>query len=261
MHRLETEAKTIGEAARGGEQKSLAAGDGPPAVEEGYEKALGAALGDDLDAPVGDPAPMRWAGAAIDPADPALPAGVEALCSFVTGAAGTARRLAEIGVVARAEGARLAGLLKPGQRLVSREGDLWRWDGFAVAAHAPTGAARRLAGRGLLADNRGRVGNCARRGRGASAARSRRPRRPWPPPAAPRRKLLARAQPSATDAARERHAAAERENSALRRASGAQEARARFTRAARKPVLRGEARERASRAAAVAANEVACRGQ
>jgi chromosome segregation protein len=31
--------------------------------------------------------------------------------------------------------------------LVSREGDLWRWDGFVAAAHAPTGAARRLAQR------------------------------------------------------------------------------------------------------------------
>ena len=26
--------------------------------------------------------------------------------------------------------------------LVSRDGDLWRWDGFSVAANAPTGAAR-----------------------------------------------------------------------------------------------------------------------
>ena len=43
-------------------------------------------------------------------------------------------------------------MLKPGQRLVSREGDLWRWDGFAADAHAPTGAARRLAERGRLAD-------------------------------------------------------------------------------------------------------------
>ena len=42
--------------------------------------------------------------------------------------------------------------LKPGQRLVSPEGDLWRWDGFAAAAHAPTGAARRLAERARLAD-------------------------------------------------------------------------------------------------------------
>src|SRR5262249_18175340 len=62
------------------------------------------------------------------------------------------RRLKQIGVVARADGARLVGTLKPGQRLVSQEGDLWRWDGYAVAAHAPTGAARRLAGRNRLAD-------------------------------------------------------------------------------------------------------------
>ena len=40
--------------------------------------------------------------------------------------------------------------MKPGQRLVSVEGDLWRWDGFAVAANAPTGAARRLAGRRVV---------------------------------------------------------------------------------------------------------------
>src|SRR5262249_46037052 len=61
------------------------------------------------------------------------------------------RRLRQIGVVARADGARLVRDLKPGQRLVSPEGDLWRWDGYAVAAHAPTGAARRLAGRNRLA--------------------------------------------------------------------------------------------------------------
>src|SRR6185503_19689621 len=38
------------------------------------------------------------------------------------------------------------------QRLVSRDGDLWRWDGFAADAHAPTGAARRLAQRSRLSD-------------------------------------------------------------------------------------------------------------
>jgi chromosome segregation protein len=43
------------------------------AVEKGYEAALGAALGDDLEAPVEPSAPMRWAGADIDPGDPALP--------------------------------------------------------------------------------------------------------------------------------------------------------------------------------------------
>jgi chromosome segregation protein len=40
--------------------------------------------------------------------------------------------------------------LKPGQRLVSREGDVWRWDGFVAAAEAPSAAAKRLAERNRL---------------------------------------------------------------------------------------------------------------
>ena len=42
--------------------------------------------------------------------------------------------------------------LKPGQRLVSLEGDLWRWDGFVSAAEAPTAAARRLVEKNRLGD-------------------------------------------------------------------------------------------------------------
>jgi len=150
VQRLETEAKTIGKLLAV-ENKNL----WPPvmdavSVSKGYEKALGAALGDDLDAPVDQSAPMRWAGAALDPSDPALPDGAAALANFVKAPAELARRLAQVGVVERADGPRLAAKLKPGQRLVSREGDFWRWDGFAVAAHAPTGAARRLAERGRL---------------------------------------------------------------------------------------------------------------
>ena len=95
---------------------------------------------------------MRWAGAAIDPTDPALPDGVEPLAQHVQAPAELARRLAQIGVIMREDAARLAPLLKPGQRLVSPDGDLWRWDGFSVAANAPTGAARRLAGKNRLAD-------------------------------------------------------------------------------------------------------------
>ena len=40
----------------------------------------------------------------------------------------------------------------PGQRLVSREGDLWRWDGFVAAADAPTAAAQRLAEKNRLGE-------------------------------------------------------------------------------------------------------------
>ena len=152
VQRLETEAKTLSKVLAV-ETKNM----WPPVmdhvqVEKGFEKALGAALGDDLDAPVDPTAPMRWVGSAVDPSDPALPQGAQPLSKHVEAPAELARRLAQIGVVDRETGNRLASSLKPGQRLVSPEGDLWRWDGFAAAAHAPTGAARRLAERARLAD-------------------------------------------------------------------------------------------------------------
>ena len=152
VQRLETEAKTLGQMLSL-ETRNL----WPPvidhvAVDKGFEKALGAALGDDLDAPVDASAPMHWSKAPIDPSDPALPAGAEPLSHFVKAPEQLARRLAQIGLVHRETGGRLATTLKTGQRLVSREGDLWRWDGYVAAAHAPTGAARRLAQRSRLAE-------------------------------------------------------------------------------------------------------------
>ncbi|MGD9922626.1 MAG: chromosome segregation protein SMC [Pseudorhodoplanes sp.] len=150
--RLETEARTL--------RKVLHVDSGslwPSVIDnlnvaKGYETALGAALGDDLEAPADPRAPMRWAGAAVDPSDPMLPEGVEPLTDHVNAPPELDRRLRQIGLVERAEAERFVPLLKPGQRLVSREGDLWRWDGFAVAANAPTGAARRLAERNRLAE-------------------------------------------------------------------------------------------------------------
>src|SRR5690606_14250906 len=62
------------------------------------------------------------------------------------------RRLDQIGLVDKADGARLQPQLRPGQRLVSKEGDLWRWDGFVTAADAPSAAAQRLAQRNRLAE-------------------------------------------------------------------------------------------------------------
>jgi chromosome segregation protein len=152
VQRLETEARTIAKLVNG-DTKNL----WPPIIDgvtvaKGYEKALGAALGDDLDAPVDPSAPLRWTNTGVTEGDPALPDGVEALALHVEAPSELARRLAQIGVVARERGAELVPLLKTGQRLVSLEGDVWRWDGFVAAAHAPTGAARRLAERARLAD-------------------------------------------------------------------------------------------------------------
>jgi chromosome segregation protein len=152
VQRLETEAKTLSKMLSL-ETRSL----WPPvidhiSVEKGYEKALGAALGDDLDAPVDPSSPMHWSGIAHEADDPALPDGVATLAQYVKAPAQLTRCLSQIVVVERDAAIRRASSLKTGQRLVSREGDLWRWDGFVAAAHAPTGAARRLAQRSRFAE-------------------------------------------------------------------------------------------------------------
>ncbi|MGQ0566709.1 MAG: chromosome segregation protein SMC [Gemmobacter sp.] len=113
-------------------------------VTPGHEAALGAALADDLRAPA---ATGRSGWFALPPYDavPALPEGAVPLAADVAGPAVLARRMGMIGVVARDRGAALQGALKPGQRLVSLEGDLWRWDGFRAAAEdAPQASALRL---------------------------------------------------------------------------------------------------------------------
>jgi len=152
VQRLETEAKTLAKMLAL-ETRNL----WPPVIDhvsvaKGFEKALGAALGDDLDAPVDASSPMHWSTISAAGDDPALPEGAEPLAAHVKAPAQLARRLAQIGLVDRETGARLAPLLKAGQRLVSRDGDSWRWDGFVAAAHAPTGAARRLAQRSRFAE-------------------------------------------------------------------------------------------------------------
>ena len=150
--RLETEAMTLA-----GLLGSDATGPWPRAVDavsvaRGYEAALGAALGDDLDASVDVAAPAHWSLIAPLSDEPPLPPGADPLLPRVAAPPALARRLAQVGIVARAEGKRLSLTLKPGQRLVSVEGDLWRWDGFVAAAEAPTPAARRLAEKNRLGD-------------------------------------------------------------------------------------------------------------
>ncbi|QPF86349.1 chromosome segregation protein SMC [Bradyrhizobium genosp. L] len=212
VQRLETEARTISKLVNS-ETKNL----WPPIIDgitvaKGYEKAIGAVLGDDLDAPVDPSAPMRWTNAGVAADDPSLPDGVERLADRVQAPPELARRLAQIGVVTKERGAALVSQLKTGQRLVSLEGDVWRWDGFVADAHAPTGAARRLAERARLVDiendlEQARVDAAAKRQaletaeaelRSASAAE-----------AASREAV--RATRREAEAARERHAATERE--------------------------------------------------
>jgi chromosome segregation protein len=120
------------------------------AVQPGYEGALAAALGEDIEASANEGAPVFWRGLPPLAEIAALPGNAVALAEFVQAPLALARILSHVGVVSKAVGAALQGQLKPGQRLVSVEGDVWRWDGFTAAADAPSAAAKRLAERNRL---------------------------------------------------------------------------------------------------------------
>ncbi|MBM3544007.1 MAG: chromosome segregation protein SMC [Alphaproteobacteria bacterium] len=120
-------------------------------VTPGYEQALGAALGDDLDAASDEQAPAHWRGTEGGRSDPALPEGATPLSDFVKAPKVLHRRLAQIGVVPAKKGRDLQAKLAPGQRLVSQDGDLWRWDGYSVKAGTETAAGARLMERSRLA--------------------------------------------------------------------------------------------------------------
>jgi chromosome segregation protein len=134
---LESEARALA--------KAVAGASGDKAIDHvkagrGFERALAAALGDDLDAAVEGEGPRRWAGAAVSPGDPALPAGCTPLADHVDAPAALARRLRQVGVVDKDDG---SVALAVGQRLVTRDGRLRRWDGF-VATGLGAAAAERL---------------------------------------------------------------------------------------------------------------------
>lgn len=94
----------------------------------GYERALAAAFGDELETAL-----EGWAEIAAD-----API-ADSLAAHVTAPPALARRLAQIAVLELDDGRALA----PGQQLVTRDGAMRRWDGF-VAADAGAAAAERL---------------------------------------------------------------------------------------------------------------------
>jgi len=150
LREVETEARTLRQILnRGGEDLFPAVVERMD-VEPGYEAALGAALGEDLDISIEETAPVHWGIAGDGSQDPSLPDGVKQLSNLVKAPMELSRRLAQIGVVEKSQGDAIAKFLQPGQRIVSIEGDLWRWDGFVASAEAPTAAALRLAQKNRL---------------------------------------------------------------------------------------------------------------
>jgi chromosome segregation protein len=120
-------------------------------VPAGLEAALGAALGEELTSAADRDAARHWR--ELPPFDSCapLPSGATPLSGMVHGPPALARVLSQIGlvdsdVVGDASQAELA----PGQMLVSRDGAVWRWDGYTIRAGTPTAAAVRLQQRNRL---------------------------------------------------------------------------------------------------------------
>jgi len=149
---LKTEARTLSNLLSSDDKDDAG---GPRLIEEvklvpGYEAALAALLGDDLEARSDESAPVHWRHLPRLDMLAELPPGVDPLSEFVEAPKAMSARLMQTGIVAADKGAALQPKLKPGQRLISKEGDVWRWDGFTAAADAPSPAARRLEGRNRL---------------------------------------------------------------------------------------------------------------
>jgi chromosome segregation protein len=131
-------------------------------VEPGFEKALGAAFGDELEASSDRGAPVHWLPLGEMAGAPSLPEGATPLSAHVKALPELERRLAFIGIVADdATGAALQSSLKAGQQLVTAEGGVWRWDGYTMRAGAPTPAAVRLSQRNRLAEIRAQIDGVA----------------------------------------------------------------------------------------------------
>ncbi|ANL39497.1 MULTISPECIES: chromosome segregation SMC family protein [Rhizobium] len=156
LNAVETEARTISRMLAAG----AASGKFAPVAEElkvdrGFETALGAALGDDLESPLDAEAPAHWSENGDGAADPALPSGATPLLAHISAPPALTRRLRQIGLVAEADAQSLMAALKPGQRLVTKEGAVYRWDGHVTGADAPSAAALRLAQKNRLAELEG----------------------------------------------------------------------------------------------------------
>ncbi|MBQ1541868.1 MAG: chromosome segregation protein SMC [Caulobacteraceae bacterium] len=150
LGRLKTEARGLAQLTQPQRKGGFAPALDQVSPDKGFGAALAAALGEDLDAALDPKAAAYWGGR--EAAAPAWPEGARPLGPLVKAPPELAARLAWTAVVERADGERLAKDLPVGARLVSREGDLWRWDGFVARAEAPKPAAVRLEQRARLVE-------------------------------------------------------------------------------------------------------------
>ena len=103
-------------------------------VSPGYEKAVGAAFGDDLFfTKTGNNSRNGWVTLSSDEPEISIPEGSLALGTYVDAPDYLKRRLYMVGLTCRENAPEMQIKLLPGQRIVTLEGDLFRWDGLRIA--------------------------------------------------------------------------------------------------------------------------------
>jgi chromosome segregation protein len=142
-------------------------------VPAGLETALGAALGEELTS-ASDPAADRyWRELPRFDAVPPLPSGAAPLIDLVQAPSALARALSQVGLIDSDQVTpESQAALAPGQILVSRDGAVWRWDGYTIRAGTPTPAAVRLRQRNRLTGLRVALAAAEQEAGKASAAQS-----------------------------------------------------------------------------------------
>ena len=115
-------------------------------ADKGYEIAFGAALGDDLRAALAEDGQSGWHLLPDWTTPQALPKGVRPLAEVVRGPEVLTRRLSQVGLAEDIASAKaMQADLLPGQRLVTKDGAMFRWDGMQVlAGEASSSAALHL---------------------------------------------------------------------------------------------------------------------
>ena len=114
------------------------------AVRGGMEIALAAYLAEELSLPVGAGRRGYWQ-STPQKTDLQPPVGTTALADYVSGVLALTTSLAGVGVIddaAQAES--LQKQLRPGQAITSKDGSLWRWDGFVRLASQANKSAERI---------------------------------------------------------------------------------------------------------------------
>ncbi|NTF17182.1 AAA family ATPase [Agrobacterium rubi] len=114
-------------------------------AEPGYEQALAIVLGDGINASIGGIEGRRWTGTT---ARAKHPDGTEPLSTSVRVPRELEAVISGVGVTEDSEMAETASAgLSPGQAIVTRDGRIWRWDGFRSSNDASAAEDIRRAGR------------------------------------------------------------------------------------------------------------------